>query len=133
MIQLGGCHWQRADPLEEKAHLWVVVSSPGDEGFVHVNFTTPGGRYAEETCRVSAMQCAQLRHESCVAYSKIEILLERDYVNRTRQGLLDPDGRTTPQVVRAIQDGALRSENVAGRYRRLIRASLVDASQPWEC
>ena len=114
--------------IDDRHHLWIVLSSPVDGQVVVANFTTHDPERA--TCSTACPTFNQrdhpaLRHDSCVRYREAfptsHAWLIRGLENRTYR----KSAPLSPELLRRIQRGALETQqDIRVKAREAIRRSL---------
>lgn len=115
--------------LDEKNHLWIILSDTADDGSVAAaNFTThdPGRR---PTCSADCVvvvpgEHPYPTHDSCIFYLGAALPDLELIESRVAEGRYETHQPLSPSLLARVQQGALRNLDTPAEVRVLIQQSL---------
>jgi hypothetical protein len=135
MILAGDALWPGEHYRRIEAHLWIVLSDPkqdgkgllkGNNSLLLVNFTT-WDENKDQTCIVGPERYHVLTVRSCLAYYGMkETTVAHLELAKKSDLLISRDG-VSPDLLKAIREGAYLSDDTMPDHKRLLVAQgLID-------
>lgn len=120
MALLGNMFWL-ASGKADLEHLYVVISDPlkNPNEVVLVSLTTRD-HGVDESCVVSEGDHPHIDHESCIDYSRAEILSEAAIDNAVANERVRPVEDASPQLLCAIWRGAEETKHLPHRCDSIL-------------
>ena len=127
LIAPGFAVWIKNPAQGRKPHLYFVIAGPvGDEGrILLVNMTTKR-EGSDLSCVLSPGDHPCVKHESVVEYGRAlyTTVASLEMQMRKLPDLFKPDVPASPELLRRLREGALRSPHLEPMYKQLVKAEL---------
>jgi len=108
----------------ETRHLWVVITTPNDQNeVVIVNLTS---RPCDETCRIQAGEHPFVKKPTVVRYQDARLCSISLLEIACKKNLFLAHQPVSEDLLRRIQEGALKSEFTPGKVVREVRRVIPD-------
>jgi hypothetical protein len=128
MISLGDAFWWRPRGSGQPSHLYFVITRPRgpDQEVLLVNMSTKR-KGSDLSCILKPGDHPEIEHESIIEYGKALTTRIRDLERMLSQfpDLCSRAEKASPELIRKIQEGGLRSPHLAEEYKRWIEKELT--------
>ena len=110
------------DPWETERHLRFVISDPDENNLVMVVHMTKASdnRRIDSTCILQPGEHNSIRYKSYIRYQKASTMDQKEINDLKNAGSLTFDEDAGEELLKKIQEGAKKSENLEQRFKRFF-------------
>lgn len=93
-------------------HLWLIASSTKEPDVVILNMTTVR-RFSDTSCLIEAGEHEFVKHQTCIAYDRAEVVSMNSIEARLLDGNIEPRAPLSKELMLRIWEGAARTQNLS--------------------